>query len=200
MAKELSSLTNVDAPAGNFSKGKIRDNDGTRNGTPVNVDLLSDVTQFFAKLMADAGVAPNNSLDDQVTNQYMQALKLTERSYVDESTVTAESTDPGLPAGYTGFEFDTTAIIIDLPGSIANDVVSFKTDIPVGNVIKIYVDPTSGGFDIIVNSTNLGGGYTKPIKQAGVSANNQAISVGPPAGGAGFTITVFDTFYLLEQH
>lgn len=53
----------------NFPNGRIKDNDGTGNGTPVNRFIYSDIHEYFAKLMRLAGIAYNN-LPDNTTNGY----------------------------------------------------------------------------------------------------------------------------------
>ena len=79
MAYKLEDLTNVIAPSAPFTKGRMRDDDGSRNGTPVNEQLLGDMTQFFAKLMTEASITPNGNADDQTTNQIYEALINTPR-------------------------------------------------------------------------------------------------------------------------
>lgn len=60
MARSLASKPNVIAPGGNYPYGRIRDDDGTGNGTPVNELVYGDFHQFFARLMALAAVTPND--------------------------------------------------------------------------------------------------------------------------------------------
>lgn len=79
MARAITDLTNIEAPSGNFTKGRVKDNDGTQNGTPNNEKLHGDWTQFFQRLMAEAGITPNGNADDQVNNQLYDALIRTPR-------------------------------------------------------------------------------------------------------------------------
>jgi len=60
MARELANHTNVEAPSANFPRGRIKDDSGAGDGTPVDEKVYGDFHQFFAKLMADAGVVPND--------------------------------------------------------------------------------------------------------------------------------------------
>lgn len=75
MAIDLKNKQNVDAPSGAFPYGNIRDDDGSGNGTPVDVQVYADFHQFFAHLLDTAGVSPNN-LPDNLYNtfQYWNAL------------------------------------------------------------------------------------------------------------------------------
>jgi hypothetical protein len=73
--KRLQNKTNVTAPNAQFPYGAVKDNTGTNNGTPVNVDTYGDMHQFFEKLFAESGL-PANGLPDDATNgfQLYQAL------------------------------------------------------------------------------------------------------------------------------
>ena len=77
MAKDLELKTNVNAPTSDYPSGQIRNDDGSGNGTPVTESVYGDSHQFFAKLMRDAKINPNN-LNDNTTNgfQLNQALQL----------------------------------------------------------------------------------------------------------------------------
>lgn len=75
MALSLASKQNVIAPGGNYPYGDIKDDDGTGNGTPVDRNVYADFHQFFARLMAQAGVTPNNLPDNSANGfQLYQAL------------------------------------------------------------------------------------------------------------------------------
>lgn len=62
--------TNIDnSDPVNFPNGRIKDNSGIGDGTPVNRFIYSDIHEYFAKLMRLAGIAYNN-LPDSTTNGY----------------------------------------------------------------------------------------------------------------------------------
>lgn len=69
MAFKLSDKPNTDPPSGIYNFGKIRDNDGSNNGTPVNELVYGDFHQFFEGLMVAGGITPNN-LPDNDDNGY----------------------------------------------------------------------------------------------------------------------------------
>lgn len=77
-------LSNIIIDA-NYPYGRIKDNTGTGDGTPVNEFTYGDIQQFFAKLITMAGIVPND-LPDNETNQYqtIQALKefATKNNYI----------------------------------------------------------------------------------------------------------------------
>lgn len=75
MARELSGKPNVDAPDSDYPFGRIRDNSGIGDGTPVDEEVYGDFHQFFAKLM-DVSLIPYNNLPDNEYSgfQYFEAL------------------------------------------------------------------------------------------------------------------------------
>lgn len=76
MAIELKNKTNVAAPNATYPYGDLIDDTGTANGTPVSRQVYADFHQFFARLLALSGIAPNN-LPDNASNgfQYFDALE-----------------------------------------------------------------------------------------------------------------------------
>lgn len=195
MAKILANLTNVDAPAAPFTKGKIRDDDGSRNGTPVNTDLLSDATQLFAKLMDEAGITPNDNLDDQTTNQLFQALQTIEKPYVGQVN---NPPTTSVSSGYAVFDISKQAVNINLAASISDEIISLVSGVPIGKPITFWVEPGSGAFDLIINSTNLSFPATKQFRQVGVTTNNETLII-DFVNGDTFTVTEFDDFFLVNK-
>ena len=81
MAIALASKTNTIPPSAAYPYGDIRDNDGTNNGTPVDRAVYADFHQFFARLLAEAGITANG-LPDNLPNTfqyYLALLELTDR-------------------------------------------------------------------------------------------------------------------------
>lgn len=63
--RKLLSKPNVDSADGDYLYGKIRDKvDGTQEGTPVTEQVYGDQHQFFERLMAMAGITPNDLPDN----------------------------------------------------------------------------------------------------------------------------------------
>lgn len=75
MARKLENKTNVVAPGGSYPYGRIKDDTGSNDGTPVNEAVYGDFHQFFEKLMADGNVV-HNGQPENATNgfQFIQAL------------------------------------------------------------------------------------------------------------------------------
>lgn len=63
MAIKLSDKPNVQPPDGSYNYGKIKDNTGSNDGTPVNTLVYSDLHLFFEKLMEAGGVTHNGFYD-----------------------------------------------------------------------------------------------------------------------------------------
>ncbi len=59
--RPLKNKPNVIAPTSIYPYGRVKDNPGDGTGTPVNEQVYGDIHQFFEKLMADAGMSPNNA-------------------------------------------------------------------------------------------------------------------------------------------
>ena len=75
MAYEVQNYTGGGAATSDYPHGLWVDNTGTGGGTLINKQALSDVYQFFMRLMDSSGVSFNNS-PDTTTNgfQFVQAL------------------------------------------------------------------------------------------------------------------------------
>lgn len=69
MARSKTTLTNIDNSNPAFLQGRIRDNTGAGNGTPVNEFVYGDLHQMLAKLMSLAGIN-YNGLPDNEDNGY----------------------------------------------------------------------------------------------------------------------------------
>lgn len=67
-------LTNIDnSDLVNYPNGRVKNNDGSGNGTPVNEAVKGDIHEFFDKAMRLYGIT-HNGLPDNETNGY-QALQ-----------------------------------------------------------------------------------------------------------------------------
>src|SRR5690349_7916756 len=75
MARKLEDQVNVDAPSVAYPYGRIRDDDGTGNGTPLTEAVHGDYHQFFARLLDISGVVAND-LPDNNTNGFQYYLAL----------------------------------------------------------------------------------------------------------------------------
>jgi hypothetical protein len=75
MAIELKNKPGVEAPSETYPYGLPLNNNGSGNGMPVNVLTHGDFHQYFARMLDQSGIAPNN-LPDNAQNgfQYFEAL------------------------------------------------------------------------------------------------------------------------------
>jgi hypothetical protein len=81
--KKLLDKVNVEAASSDYPYGRPKNNTGTNNGTPVDLEFLGDYVQFFEHIMNQAAITPNG-LPDNVTNgfQLFEAfLKVVRTSY-----------------------------------------------------------------------------------------------------------------------
>lgn len=67
--RNKATLANIDLSNPDYLLGRIKNNTGAGDGTPVNEFVYGDIHQFFAKLLNLAGLVPNG-LPDNETNGY----------------------------------------------------------------------------------------------------------------------------------
>jgi len=73
--RKLEDQVNVVAPGGDYPYGRIRDDDGSSNGTPLNEAVHGDYHQFFARLFAQSGISANDLPENSANGfQYFEAL------------------------------------------------------------------------------------------------------------------------------
>lgn len=73
--RNKANLANIVIDA-NYPYGRIKDNTGAGDGTPVNEFVYGDIHQFFAKLITLSGIVPNDLPDNEINGyQTIQALK-----------------------------------------------------------------------------------------------------------------------------
>lgn len=76
MARSLANKTNVQAPDSDYPYGRIKDDSGASDGTPVDENAYGDMHQFFERLMNQAGVAHNEQPDNDYSGfQFFEALE-----------------------------------------------------------------------------------------------------------------------------
>lgn len=75
MARRLSTKTNVVAPGGAYPYGRIKDDSGLNDGTPVNELLYGDQHQFFERLLEMSQITPNGLVENDTNGfQLYEAL------------------------------------------------------------------------------------------------------------------------------
>lgn len=93
MAYSIIAKPNTDPVTGTNPYGKIRDDVAPGTGTPVNTLVYGDQHQFFARMMAAAGITPNNAPDNgSSNNQLYDALIEISQSSWSNSGITFPTT------------------------------------------------------------------------------------------------------------
>ena len=96
MARNKALQPNIDgSDLTNYPDKRIRNNDGSGNGTPVNEQVYGDIHEFFGKIMREQKIN-YNGLPDNVTNGYQLYEAFTEtpskNDYIKQITLTAPDT------------------------------------------------------------------------------------------------------------
>lgn len=77
----MANFENVDAPDSDYPGGRVRDDDGTGNGTWAEEATLGDIWQFFYKMFDYSGLTYNEQPDNDYSGfQFWQALILNIRN------------------------------------------------------------------------------------------------------------------------
>jgi hypothetical protein len=75
MAIQLKDKVNVTAPGGAYPFGDVKDDSGANDGTPYDRATNSDYFQFFAKMLFESGITPNDLIENDTNGfQYFDAL------------------------------------------------------------------------------------------------------------------------------
>jgi hypothetical protein len=69
MARNLANQTNVQAPSADYPNGRIKDDTGANDGTPVDESTYGDIHQLMMKFLRAASITPNN-LPENESNGY----------------------------------------------------------------------------------------------------------------------------------
>ena len=80
--RKLSSNSNVIISDPNYPNGRVRDNTGTGNGTPVNEGVYGDIHVNKDKLMDLYGIESNGLPDNEANGyQIIEALRFIENNF-----------------------------------------------------------------------------------------------------------------------
>lgn len=95
MAIGLQNYPRIQSPDSDFPDGRLKDNDGSTPGTPINELTNGDIHQFFAKLMRLAGIAPNELPESEYVGfQYVDALEDFVNNFMDYETISGTGNFP----------------------------------------------------------------------------------------------------------
>lgn len=147
MAYEISDFNGtVIAPDADYPWGNIKD---APSGTVVDTVMMTDLIQFFQKLMAAASVTPNGLPDNEANgNQFYEAF----------NTLVRNVTIPALIApDYTGTGYSSGATNPIKYGLMGNGMVQFKG--------LLYNSSPTGGISTNTKVFSIGSGAYPPTDQ-----------------------------------
>lgn len=86
--KKLQNKTNVTAPDASYLYGALVNDSGVGDGTPVDVELLTDVMQLAERIVAESGIVANGLPDNEINGwQLYEALQsIITKKYTKEIT------------------------------------------------------------------------------------------------------------------
>ncbi len=123
MARNLRLKTNVQPPDSDYPYGKIKDDDGSGNGTPVNEQVYGDFHQFFARIFAKSGYTYNGLPDSEYSGfQFYDALLKVCKQFIGVKTISAT----------TNMVFSDMGKLINVSGTSG----FIDLNIPNGNILE----------------------------------------------------------------
>ena len=177
MAISITQKPNTSAPSDDFPLGNIKDRVGANPGTPVNTEVYGDFHQFFAQLMQQGGVTPNNVPDNEYSGyQLIEGLigvfGGVRRKVVPIGTWNMDAdalivVDTAIPfAQLRGFSFSVVNDAVDnwysggVIGGLTPGVDAFcGATNELGNVRLLLARRAAGGFDSSFFSGSANRGY-----------------------------------------
>jgi len=165
MAIRLQSKPNVTSPGAPYPYGDIKDNPGDGSGTPVNRLVYGDFHQFFAKLLADAGIT-GNDLPENTTNtfQYILALNAIIATAVGTETAARVSAVSAEQSARISADSALSSGKVDRAGDTITGSLIVNVDVTTGNrLIVTAAAILNSGFRFSVGGTN----YFKKTVQIG---------------------------------
>lgn len=154
MARNKVNSPNIIPPSAEYPNGRIKDNDGSNNGTPVNEFIYGDLHETFAKLMRRYAISYNN-LPDNETNgfQIVEALRALPSKNNKLTTIGIDSTF--LTAALKVASLEVNEVFVGLATVDSTGATNFKgtLDNQTKN-INIIDSFKSGDFLLFINRAN----------------------------------------------
>lgn len=132
MARNLALKTNVEPADSDYPYGKIKDDSGVGDGTPVNELVYGDMHQFFARMFAKSGLVYNNLPDSDYSDfQFFEAAQKLWKKFGGVNYITSTGT-----TYLTRDKYDLCHVI----NSSANNIVWLYDDTVLedGDTVYIY--------------------------------------------------------------
>lgn len=132
MARNLALKTNVEPADSDYPYGRIKDDSGSGDGTPVNELVYGDIHQFFARMFAKSGLIYNNLPDSDYSDfQFFEAAQKLWKKFGGVNYITSTGT-----TFLTRNKYDLCHVI----NSSANNIVWLYDDsvLEDGDTVYIY--------------------------------------------------------------
>lgn len=152
--RAITSLPNTTAPDADFPYGRFKDTVGANPGTRVNESMAGDWAQFFAKIMAEAGLTSNGLPDSEYSGwQLYEALKGVfggvRKKVISIGTWNMDTTalfSVAVPAEFNLAKIRSYAVVIvnDAGTSMSNGVNPFTFDTDLAVLITEGGSPPNG--------------------------------------------------------
>jgi hypothetical protein len=199
--RRLVNKTNVTPPSAHFSFGRIKDDDGTGNGTPVDEDVYGDMHQFFEKLMTEGGITANELPDGDYNGfQLFQAFAKYISDRIEAGTYTPTITNSLNVTSSTAkvTQYSRVGNVVTVAGSFDAVVTADSTDTAVELTLPIASDFASsfqaGGTGVFYGSSQSAEAHAT----ASNSSNKIRFEWETPVGMAGNNRTMtFSVTYLI---
>lgn len=148
MARGIQNFPNISTSDPNFPDGRIRNNNGSSNGTPVNEFVYGDIHQFFAKVLREMLITPNGLAEsDYPGYQYFDALNRLAKKYINIVFVNGDvASDTSHRESLVVFNGSGTSHIFTI-----NNNIGQLTD---GEWFEIKNDSSSTTLTVIVSTGN----------------------------------------------
>lgn len=154
MARNKGTLTNIDnSNPADYPNGRIQDNTGAGNGTPVNEFVYGDIHEFFAKAMRLYGIN-FNALPDNENNgyQYLDAIIALASKNDFTLEMTSVSTVLRVQLKLGSLKNDETFIVRAAADKTTETTIEGALDSTVKNVTFVGGDFKAGEYLRLVNT------------------------------------------------
>ncbi len=159
MARNLALKTNVEPADSDYPYGKIKDDSGVGDGTPVNELVYGDMHQFFARMFAKSGLVYNNLPDSDYSDfQFFEAAQKLWKNFIGVRIISTNTNTTVADIGKVIFVSGAT-------GSTSHYLPNSTTLQDGDSIVFVNND------DKEVNILNFGGdslaNYTSPLLKTG---------------------------------
>lgn len=153
MARNKGVEQNIDnSDLAKYPNGRIADNDGSGNGTPINERTSGDIHEFFAKLMRLAGLTYNNLPDNESLGyQLVDALKAFANKNNFVETLGSSNGKLTIPLRITTLQTNESLVCL-ATSSFSNETVIRSTIDNTEKAIQVIGDFKSGEYVRLINT------------------------------------------------